>query len=405
MWSHSFNRELESRMVGFLKPILDTERRQLEPSKQTNRELNKKMDNALSFLNKLMKEDEYFGDEKPAAPPEIMEFSHGRMKIVPGKTKKVKLFINPDQIPEFSAISTVITEGKNAGVTVHPIGIIKTPDRYNYPPDVPYIEFEITGNKQGTNSHLKAYFQNHETEISISVVHESELYPLDGFAFVPPTAKFIKGKMKKLRLVIDTHMIKPGTVIDIESDDDRITLPFSKITVSEPNMGKFLTEEFLYISCDQSRIKTKILAKTKTTRGEERVAICKIKIVDKEERKMFFKGWEYLPSGDPRVRGTFREGIVYIHTSNPILQFYFGTNQNRLSNNITRDAVAILANTVGDIAFREWAKKRIDDGAKIIMDETKRDEEIELEKGNLERQHGMHLHKTLAAKYNIEKLN
>ena len=32
-------------------------------------------------------------------------------------------------------------------------------------------------------------------------------------------------------------------IFDIESDDDRITLPFSKITVSEPNMGKFLTEE------------------------------------------------------------------------------------------------------------------------------------------------------------------
>ena len=78
--------------------------------------------------------------------------------------------------------------------------------------DIPYIEFEITGNEQGTNSHLKAYLQNYETEVSISVVPESELYPLDGFAFVPPTAKFVKAKKKRLRLVIDTHMIKPGTV-------------------------------------------------------------------------------------------------------------------------------------------------------------------------------------------------
>jgi hypothetical protein len=404
LWSHSFNRELESRIVGFLKPILDTERRQLEPSKQTNRELNKKMDTALAFLNKLMKEDEYFGGEQPSSPPEIMEFSHGRMKIIPGKTKKIKLFINPDEIPEFSPISTVITEGENAGVTVYPEGIVKTPDRYNYPPYIPYIEFEITGNEQGANSHLKAYFQNYETEVSISVVPESELYPLDGFAFVPPTAKFVKGKQKRLRLVIDTHMIKPGTIIGIESEDERVTLPFSRITVSEPNMGKYLTEEFFYVICNEPRIKTSILAKTMTTKGEERVAVCKVKVVEKEERKMFFKGFEFLPSGDPRVRGTFRDGIVYIHTSNPVLQFYFGTNQDRLSNNITRDAVAMLANTVGDIAFREWAKKRIEDGAKLIMDETKRDEEIELEKGNLERQYGMHLHKTLAAKYHSDKI-
>ena len=100
-------------------------------------------------------------DEKDVqAPPEIMEFSYGRMKIVPGKTKSIKLFINPNIIPKLTDISTVVTEGEKAGVTIEPIGLVKTPDQYNYPPEVPYIKFDITGNDEGTDSHLKAYFQN-----------------------------------------------------------------------------------------------------------------------------------------------------------------------------------------------------------------------------------------------------
>ena len=405
MWSHRFNKEIEVRLNTFLKPILDTERRKLEPNAQADKELDKKMKSTLAFLNKLMKEDEFYGEKQVSAPPEVMEFSYGRMKIVPGKTKKVKLFINPNQIPTLTGISTVITEGEKSGVTIHPIGIIKTPDRYNYPPDVPYIEFEVTGNEQGTNSHLKAYYQNYETEVSISVVPETELYPTDGFAFVPVSTKLIKGKQKRLRLVIDTHQFKPGTIIDIESEDERVTLPYERITVSEPNMGKFLTEEFLYIECDESNIRTRILAKSKTTKDEERTAICKVRVTDKEESKVFFKDFKLDPAGDPRIRGKFNDGYVYIHTSNPVLQFYFGTNQEKIANKPTRDAVAMLADTILNIAFREWAKKRIEDGAVIILDETRRDEEIELEKGNLERQHGKQVHQTLAARYNTEKFN
>jgi hypothetical protein len=64
-----------------------------------------------------------------------------------------------------------------------PIGRVKTPDQYNYPPEVPYIKFQITANEEGTDSHLKAYYRNYEPEVTISVVPEDELYPKDGFVF------------------------------------------------------------------------------------------------------------------------------------------------------------------------------------------------------------------------------
>ena len=145
-----------------------------------------------------MKEDEFEGEKEVKALPEIMEFSYERMKIVPGKTKSIKLFINPNIIPELTDISTTITEPPDKrGITVEPFGLVKTPDTYQYPPEIPYINFEVTGDVEGTNSHLKAYFQDHQTEASISVVSEVELYPKDGFAFDPPTAKFVKGREKR----------------------------------------------------------------------------------------------------------------------------------------------------------------------------------------------------------------
>ena len=70
---------LGSALFGFLFILVASKYFESPKEKSLTRELqnlqiqfevlNKKMDNALSFLNKLMKEDEYFGDEKPAAHP------------------------------------------------------------------------------------------------------------------------------------------------------------------------------------------------------------------------------------------------------------------------------------------------------------------------------------------------
>ena len=64
------------------------------------------------------------------------------MKIVTGKTKSIKLFINPNVIPELTDISSTITEPPDKrGITVVPEGIVKTPDKYQYPPEIRAISF------------------------------------------------------------------------------------------------------------------------------------------------------------------------------------------------------------------------------------------------------------------------
>ena len=407
LFSHPFNKEIETRMIQHLRPLVDQERRKLGSNPETEKQLEQKMKSTLAFLNKLMKEDEFEDEKEIKAPPEIMEFSYSRMKIVPNKSKSVKLFVNPHVIPRLTAISTTVTEGSKSGIDVEPIGIVKTPDVYKDLPEIPFIDFEITGTKEGSDAHLKAYFQDFQTEVNVTVVTEAELYPKDGFAFVPQSVKFVKGKEKKLRLVIDTHIFSPGTIIKFESEDERIILPFSQITVSEPNMGKYLTEEFLNINCAKSNVKSKIIAKTTTTSSEERTAECKVRVIEKEESKVFFKDVKIDRAGDPRKRARYDDGIIYVHVLHPVLRHYFGDSQEKITgeNKSTKEAVALLADSVLDVALRQWARKRIDEGVVDILDLTRKDEEIDLEKDRLEYKYGKQIHQTLTAKYQSEKFN
>ena len=403
LWSHTFNKQIDSRIRQYLKPIIDQERRKLGSNPEADKKLTDKMKTTLSFLNKLMKENVFEDEPDVLTPPEIMEFSNSKIQIVPGKTRSVKLLINPLEIPESSEIQTVLVEGEKSGCSVDPIGIVKTSDQYHFPPTIPFINFEISGNDEGSESHLKAYFQKNESEVIISVVPETELYPKDGFAFYPSSVKLIKKVAKTLKLRIDTHIFPPGTTIELHSEDERIILPFSKITVSQPNIGRYLSEELITgIKCDVPKIQTQITAKICNNRNEERIAICKIKVVEKEEAKVFFKDITLDQSGDPRERARFNEGTIFVHVHHPVLELYFGRNQEKITQNPSKEAVTLLADTVLNISLRQMAIKRIEDGIVDILEENRKDEEIELERKNLERKYGKQIHQHLTATYEIK---
>lgn len=403
LWSHDFNKQIDSRVRQYLKPIIDQERRKLGSNPEADKKLTEKMKTTLSFLNKLMKENVFDDEPDVETPPEIMDFSPSKIQIVPGKTKSVKLLVNPLVISKSSEIQTALTEADKSGCSVNPIGIVKTPDQYNYPPDIPFINFEISGNDEGSESHLKAYFQNKESEVTILVVPETELYPKDGFAFYPSSVKLIKKIEKKIKLRIDTHIFPPGTSIELHSEDERISLPFSKITVSQPNIGKYLSEELIGgISCDTSKLQSKIIAKAHTNNNEERTAICKVKVVEKEESKVFFKDIVLDQSGDARERARFAEGTIFVHVHHPVLEHYFGVKQEKITHSPSKEAVALLADTVLNISLRQMAVKRIEDGIVDVLEENRKDEEIELERKNLERKYGKQIHQHLTATYEMK---
>ena len=400
LWSHEFNKQIDVRLRQYLKPILDQERKKLGSNPKADKTVSEKMKTTLSFLNKLMKDNVFEDEPDEKIPPEVMEFSSTKIKIVPGKTKTIKLFINPNKIPPLTEITTCIVEGTKAGCIVNPTGVVKTPDKYNYPPDVPYIKFEIDGEIQDSTSNLKAYFQDKEAQVKINVVSEEELYPTNGFAFIPPSIKLVKKKEKKIKIWIDTHIFPVGTIIELSSEDERIELPFKKISVSKPNLGEYLAEEIIpNIKCDTSKIQTEITAKACDNTKQERTATCKVNVIEKEESKVFFKDVKLDPDGDIRERARYSDGVINIHTRQPVLEHYFGVDSKNIMNNSTNEAVAILADTVLSIALRQMAIKRMEDGSVDVLDESRRDEEIELERKRLEQQYGKEIHQHLTRTY------
>ena len=284
--------------------------------------------------------------------------------------------------------------------------IIHNPPKWNLDERYNAAFISVDGNEESSISHLKAYYQKEEATVRIDVVPETDLYPTNGFAFIPPTVKLVKKKEKRLKIRLDTNIFPPGTIIELSSEDERIELPFKKISVSKPNLGKYLTEEIISpVKCDTSKIQSEIIAKAFDNTKQERTAVCKVKVVDKEENKVFFKDVRPSSDGDERKRARFADGIIYFHTKHPVLEHYFGIDSKNILDNPTKEAVAILADTVLNIALRQMAIKRIEDGSVDILDESRRDEEIELERKRLEQKFGKYIHQHLTNTYQKGKLN
>ncbi len=167
--------------------------------------------------------------------------------------------------------------------------------------------------------------------------------------------------------------------------------------MSKPNLGIYLTEEIISsIKCNTSKIQSEIIAKAYDSTKQERIAVCKVRVVDKEESKVFFKDVKLDPDGDMRERARYSDGIISIHTHQPVLEHYFGIDSKNILDNSTKEAVTILADTVLNIALRQMAIKRIEDGSVDILDESRRDEEIELERKRLEQKYGKEIHQFIS---------
>lgn len=404
-YNNAINQVLRNYILTYLKPLIDYEREK----QGDNPELDKKLDNhikrAFDFMNKMIyKKPTNTTPQALTTPPEGIEFESGSYVITEKKPKKIKLYLNPGRVPTNSIISLSLI---GDGITINPNSTIATPLSYDSNQngtfdandEVPFVEIEITGkelvNGRETRTTLKAIFGDLEAETEIYVKNETSLYPTNGFAFIPKKTTIVPKKERRVKLVIDTNLIDVGTVINITCDDDRIKISPVNITVtSPPNLGKYLTEEILTLSSNKIGIKTKITAETKTKNGETRTSICEIEVKEKEPPKTFFKDYKLDKKGDRRVRSRFKrdEGIIYIHVNAPILQWTFGKEQQHLDNN-KEDAVSLLADTIVDRMTLELAKFNVETGEVDVLDDEAT--AIEVRKGDLEFQYGLHLLQTI----------
>jgi len=395
-YNNDFNKLLKGQMLQILKPLIEKEREKQGTNPQLEKHLDQNIQKTFAFINKLMQKDPDEGIEEPSefeTPPEGIEFAKSTMTIPPNVKKSLKLFLNPSQVPTNSKITTMLS---GDGITVEPSGTITTPSSYEE--KIPFVVFNIVGNKTNTKSTLKAFYSELEAEVDIYVKPEEMFYPNAGFAFVSKSITLVKNKKKKIKLVIDTNIIKPGTAIDIQSEDERIEVSPNKLTVSfPPKLGKYLTEEVIEVSTrTSSLLSTRIIANTKTTMNEDRQAVCKIKVAEKEPPKVFFKGYrlDNSPEGDKRQRYRFSRdtGIVYVHVNAPILKNYFGITLSKIHDR-EPDAVAMLADTVVQCVTKEWAKWRIEKDKEEVLGDPQT--EVERVANRLEYQYGAQMHQMI----------
>jgi hypothetical protein len=399
------NKVLKNYILTYLKPLIDDEREKQGDNPELDKNLDNHIKKAFNFMNKMI-------DKKPTnttpqlftIPPDGIEFESGSYVFTEKKVKTVKLYLNPGKVPTNSEISLSLN---GDGITINPDSSITSPLSYDSNQDgvidtkdeVPFVEIEVTGkelvNGKETRTTLKAIFGELEAETEIYIKNETSLYPTNGFAFIPKKTTMVPKKDRRIRLVIDTNLIDSGTVINLSCDDDRLKFSPVKITVtSPPNLGKYLTEEIFTLSSNKIGLKTKLTAETTTKNGETRTSVCEIEVKEKEPPKTFFKDYKLDRKGDKRVRSRFKrdEGIIYIHVNAPILKWTFGGEQQHLTEN-KPDAVSMLADTIVDRMTLELAKFNVDTGKVDVLDDEAT--AIEVQKGDLEFQYGLHLLQTI----------
>jgi hypothetical protein len=408
-YENKFNAQLQKLILTNLKPLVEKEREKQGKNPELSKELDNNIQKALDLINKIILKDPDAGldaEDEPESLPEGIRFGLPAYTFVPEKTRKIRLYVDPSEIPTNTEIKLQLNNDK---ITITPNDSIFTQSSYQEFTNnkkTPFVEINVFGkqlvNGIGVNSTLQAFYGKLKAETTIYIKPETQLQPKNGFEFKPGkiilVPKTSEGKSKlatrKVKLRIDTNNILPGTPIQLSCDEDRITFSPQKLTVTNPpNAGKYLTEEIITISGQKIGIKTKIIAETVTSNNEPRTTPCYIRIEDKEPPKKFFKGYDFDAEGVPNVRSRFErtEGMVWIHHKSPILKSVFGAELERINDTKEPDALTLLADTIVHRVCFEWAKYLVENDKVGSLELSDQATEIERERGKREYKYGLPL--------------
>lgn len=395
-FNNRFNKELQDRVSKILKPLIEASSSEQKKTPDLESGLKKRIKDAFSYINKLVEKEaggEYEGEIEPTeAKPEGLQFSQSSVRLLLDQEKRLYLYVNPDKVPPDSAI---LLNLDGDGVEVEPSNVTRTPARYEKGKAIS-IGLKIRGTKLGGHSTLRASYKELCADVEISVIPEEALCPKNGFAFSPESVTILKGKKRKLRLIIDTRVVRRGTVVTIDSQDERIRVLYGRFIVLPPNLGKNLREEWLPVQGDVEGVRSQVTARTMAASSEVE-ASCLVKIVDQEPPKQFLAGFHLDREKDGHQRASYEKGFVYVHVNSPVLASYFGKDQDRLNKDKEADAIAILADTILQCVTKEWADYLLKKGVEIALG-SNREIEVERIRNKLEFKYGSEIHRRISVK-------
>ena len=256
------------------------------------------------------------------------------------------------------------------------------------------LPLRITGTQPMDECILRAKFSEFEAILVIKVVLPEVIEPTNGFSFSVEEATMVVGTTKKLRLLIDTRLVKGGSLIKVASSDSRITVKNSRLNVKSANISKFIDQEIVQLIGNTPGVAAEIIAKVNSSKGELK-ATCKLKVIEKEKPKNFFTNFQLDREKDGHQRASFEKGTAYVHVNSPILKHYFGDAQELLDIKKEKGggAIVILADTILQCVSREMAKYFIERGIVHVLSD--KETEIERQKNKIEYQYGEKIHKMI----------
>jgi hypothetical protein len=391
-YNHEFNQELRRRLQRILKRLADEEEK-VSTSTDLDKDLRRRILRAFKKINALIRKEDLgdSADENGDSIPEGLQFSPQQLAITVEVKRYVQLLFNPEKVPVNSRIALQISE---KGVEVTPIDSVVITSTH-HDSKVPHVTLTVVGKELGGNAIIKASFGKFEAQAEINVVPEEELVPNNGFAFIPPTRTIVKSSRRRVRLVIDTRVVPPRSLVILSCDDDRIKIRgFTRFLIGSPDLSRYLKEEYIEITGEIPAITGQICARSRTTDGREIETYCTVRIVEKEPPRNFLSDYKLSPAGDERQRATYKDGIVYIHTRAPVLRRYFGdpTNTERLKSR-QPDAEVMLVDTIVRCVTDEWARERVEKGTVTVLGQPS--EEIRRQARILDYEHGKTMHEMI----------
>lgn len=415
-YAHPFNKllrdEVRKRLV---KEIERLGKEKAAKELVVDQKLDKQIKKAFARINYLMRKEAEKepekgtgDDEEPLKKPENgMIFRPSVVHIEREQVKTVYLVVDAAKIPPDSIVNITCDNPK---IDVDPIGSISVPEDL-LTEGLIKIPIDICGDQPGERATITARFGLIEASLFVTITDIIEIVPPSGFDFVPDRTRVYQGRKTHLKLLIDTKVVRPATLISIDSDNPQVAVTGAKVggrSIEDPRMFPLPRSDPTSIAVVLVEIEGRKAQQkgTITAKAIDKQAFAQVRVIEKKPKRGYFNDYKLDSTKDARLRFSFdsENGMVYVHLRAPVVQQYLGPEGEHIINGKERtpQAFVMLGEVILQCICRQWAKYRYTTGFKEYLspeNEAAKREEEESEARQIDFEYGTQIHEWILGEY------
>jgi len=411
---HPFNRLLRDEVRKRLGKIVERLRKEkAEKEIIVGKKLDRQIKRAFARINALMKKEaemeieEGIGEvEKFQKKPKLgIGFSPSVVHVESGQIRTVHLLVDPAKIPPKSTISIACDNPK---IDVVPVGPVLVPDDI-FSKGLLKIPINISGDQPEERGVVTATYREIQAGLFVRITDIVEIMPPSGFDFIPNRARVYEGKRTRLKLMIDTQVIRPAIWVGVSSDNPHIVITGAKVgnkPIEDPRMFPVPRPESGSLVVVMIEIEGRKAEQKGTVRAKvpDKEALAQVRVIEKKPPGGFFNDYKLDLEKDPMQRFSFDKkiGMIYVHVRAPVVQKYLGPEAEYLERERRPQALVMLAEIILQCISRQWAKYRFETGVKEYInfgDPAAMREEVQSEVRQIDYEFGTRIHEWILGEY------